>query len=228
MKAVILAGGMGTRLRPYTTVLPKPLVPVKDKPIMEIVINQLVKHGIKEIYITTGHLAELIVAYFGSGEKFGIDINYSREEKPLGTAGPLGMIKEELTDTFLMMNGDILTDLNYSEIIEFHKKSKATATIGITKRNVNIDYGVVEFTKEHQINKWIEKPTIDYHVSMGIYVLEPKVLDYIPEDTKYDLPQLVIDLIEKRELVKAFVYEGYWLDIGLVEDYQKAINNMWK
>ena len=228
MKAVILAGGMGTRLRPYTTVLPKPLVPVKDKPIMEIVINQLVKHGIKEIYITTGHLAELIVAYFGSGEKFGIDINYSREEKPLGTAGPLCMIKEELTDTFLMMNGDILTDLNYSEIIEFHKKSKATATIGITKRNVNIDYGVVEFTKEHQINKWIEKPTIDYHVSMGIYVLEPKVLDYIPEDTKYDLPQLVIDLIENKESVRAYIYDGYWLDIGRLEDYQKAMNNMEK
>jgi NDP-sugar pyrophosphorylase family protein len=225
MKAVILAGGMGTRLHPYTTVFPKPLVPIGKKPILEIVIEQLAKNGIKEIIMAVGHLAELIIAYFGSGEKYGVDIKYSREEKPLGTAGPLVVIKDELSETFLMMNGDILTDLQYSKLIEYHKKSGATATIGITKRNVDIDYGVVEFDGEQEIKKWTEKPTINYHVSMGIYVLEPKAIDYIPKDIKYDLPQLIIDLIKNNEKIKAYPYEGYWLDIGRVDDYQKAIND---
>lgn len=225
MKAVILAGGMGTRLRPYTTVFPKPLVPIGDKPILEIVIEQLANNGIKEIIMAVGHLAELIKAYFGSGEKFGVKIKYSREDKPLGTAGPLGVFREELNETFLLMNGDILTDLRYSEFIEFHKKSNVIATIGITKRNVDIDYGVLELNSEQNISKWIEKPTIDYLVSMGIYVLEPKAIEHIPKDTKYDLPQLVIDLVNSNEKVKGYMFDGYWLDIGRVEDYQKAINN---
>lgn len=228
MKAVILAGGMGTRLRPYTTVFPKPLVPIGKKPILEIVIEQIAKNGVKEIIMAVGHLAELIIAYFGNGEKYGVKIKYSREEKPLGTAGPLGVIRDELSETFLMMNGDILTDMKYSELIDFHKKSGATATIGVTKRKVDIDYGVVEFDEEKIINIWKEKPTINYHVSMGIYVLEPKAIDYIPKDTKYDLPQLIIDMIKNKERVKAYSYDGYWLDIGRVDDYQKAINDMGK
>jgi NDP-sugar pyrophosphorylase family protein len=222
MKAVILAGGKGTRLKPYTTVFPKPLMPLGDKPILEIVIGQLKSHGFDEVIITVGHLAELIMTFFGDGSKFGAKIKYSREDKPLGTVGGLGLIKKELNETFLMMNGDVLTTLNYSDLVNYHKRNGAIATIALNKRAVKIDFGVVELDGGNSIVRYTEKPKIDYLVSMGVYVFEPRVLEYIKPTEYLDFPDLIKKLISNGETVKGYVYEGYWLDIGRQDDYEKA------
>jgi len=222
MKAVILAGGKGTRLRPYTVAFPKPLMPVGDMPILEIIIRQLKLHNFDEIILAVGHLAELITTYFGDGSRFNLKIKYSREDKPLGTAGPLSLLKDELEDTFLVMNGDILTTLDYSKLIEFHKKSEAVATVALNRRDVYIDFGVVKTDDKSNIVEYIEKPILQYLVSMGIYVFEPRVLEYIPSNTRFDFPDLVRKLIDSGEIVKGYIYDGFWLDIGRPEDYEKA------
>ncbi|MFC2050557.1 NDP-sugar synthase [Chloroflexota bacterium] len=222
MKAVILAGGKGTRLKPYTTVFPKPLMPVGGRPILEIIISQLRSYGLRDIIITTGYLGELIMAFFGDGSQWGVDIKYSKEDKPLGTAGGLKLIEEELKDIFLMVNGDTLTTLNFSELINYHKTSGAIATIALKKREVYIDFGIVELDDNNAIKGYAEKPTIYHLVSMGVYVFEPRVVDYIKPDEKLDFPDLVKTLISEREKVNGFVFDGYWLDIGRPEDYEKA------
>jgi len=222
MKAVILAGGKGTRLKPYTTNFPKPLMPIGDKPILEIVINQLKNYGIKEIIIATGHLEELIRAFFQDGRKFGVNITYSKEEIPLGTAGPLNLIRSKLDKTFLLMNGDILSDLDFSKFILYHKKNNNIATIATSKRTVNIDFGVVETNKDKTFSKWKEKPLIDYLVSMGIYLFEPDILNYLPKSGFYNLPDFIIKLHKDKKKVSAYVHTGYWLDIGRPEDYEEA------
>src|SRR4030043_528854 len=222
MKAVILAGGKGTRLRPYTTVFPKPLMPIGDKPILEIIICQLKSCGLGDILITVGHLGELITNFFGDGSKLGVNIKYTREDQPLGTAGGLGLIKEELRDTFLMINGDTLTTLSFSDLISYHRRNGAVATIALKKRGVYIDFGIVELDSNSGIRGYIEKPTLEYLVSMGAYVFEPKVLDYIKVGEKLDFPDLIKMLISAGETVKGFVFDGYWLDIGRPDDYEKA------
>ena len=222
MKAVILAGGKGTRLKPYTTVFPKPLMPIGDKPILEIVVRQLKSHGFDEIIMAVGHLAELIMTFFDDGSKFGVEIDYSRENKPLGTAGGLGLIKNELNETFLMMNGDVLTTLDFSDLVNYHKRNGAIATIALNKRDVYIDFGVVEIDDNNSIVGYTEKPKIDYLVSMGVYVFDPKVLGYIRENEYLDFPNLIKKLVSNGETVKGYVYDGYWLDIGRPNDYEKA------
>lgn len=222
MKAVILAGGKGTRLKPYTTVFPKPLMPVGDKPILEIIIRQLKSHGLEDIIITVGHLGELIMNFFGDGSKLGVNIKYSKEDQPLGTAGGLGLIKEDLEETFLMVNGDTLTTLNFSDLITYHQENGAIATIALKKREVYIDFGIVELDSTNSIKGYIEKPTIDYLVSMGVYVFEPRVLEHIKVGEKLDFPNLIQILLSNGEQVKGFVFDGYWLDIGRPEDYEKA------
>lgn len=222
MKAVILAGGKGTRLKPYTTVFPKPLMPIGDKPILEIIISQLRSHGLTDITITIGYLGELIMSFFGDGSQWGVDIKYSKEDKPLGTAGGLKLIEAELKDTFLMVNGDTLTTLNFSELINYHKTNGAIATIALKKREVYIDFGIVELDSSNAIKGYTEKPTIYHLVSMGVYVFEPRVVDYIKPGEKLDFPDLVKTLISKHEKVNGFVFDGYWLDIGRPEDYEKA------
>ena len=222
MKAVILAGGKGTRLKPYTTVFPKPLMPIGDKPILEIVIGQLKSHGFNEITMAVGHLAELIMTFFNDGGKYGIKIKYSREDHPQGTAGPLALMKEELSETFLMMNGDVLTTLNYSDLVNQHKKNRAIATIALSKRDVYIDFGVVKLDDGDSIVGYTEKPKIDYLVSMGVYVFDPKVLEYIKPNEYLDFPDLIKKLISNGETVKGYVYDGYWLDIGRPDDYERA------
>jgi NDP-sugar pyrophosphorylase family protein len=214
MKAVILAGGKGTRLKPYTTVFPKPLMPLGDKPILEIIIRQLKSHGFDEVIITVGHLAELIMAFFNDGSKFSVEIDYSREDKPLGTAGGLGLIKKELNETFLMMNGDVLTTLDFSDLVNYHKRNGAIATIALKKRDVKIDFGVVELDVDNNIVGYSEKPEIEYLVSMGVYAFEPIVLEYIKPNEYLDFPDLIKKLISNGETVKGYVYDGYWLDIG--------------
>ena len=222
MKAVILAGGKGTRLKPYTTVFPKPLMPIGDNPVLEIVIRQLKSHGFGEVIITVGHLAELIMTFFRNGSKFGVEIDYSREDKPLGTAGGLGLIKQELNETFLMMNGDVLTTLDFSDLVSYHKGNGAIATIALNRRDVYIDFGVIELDDGNSILGYTEKPKIDYLVSMGVYVFDPKVLEYIRPNEYLDFPDLIKELISNGETVKGYIYDGYWLDIGRPDDYERA------
>ena len=223
MKAVILAGGKGTRLRPYTTNFPKPLMPIGDRPILEIVIKRLKEYNIEDIIITTGHLGELIKAFFSHGEKYGVNIKYSKEEKPLGTAGPLNLIKKELTETFLIMNGDILCDINFKKFLSFHKKNNNIATIALSKRKVNIDFGVVNISKKNKsfIN-WKEKPTIEYYVSTGIYILENTALKFLPEGGFFNIPDFIENINKENKKISGYIHEGYWLDIGRPDDYEKA------
>jgi NDP-sugar pyrophosphorylase family protein len=222
MKAVILAGGKGTRLKPYTTVFPKPLMPIGDKPILEIVVKQLKSHGFDEIIMAVGHLAELIMTFFNDGRKYGINIKYTREDKPLGTAGGLGLLKKELNETFLMMNGDVLTTLDFSDLVNYHKKNKAIATIALKKRAVKIDFGVPEVDEGNNIVGYTEKPEMEYLVSMGVYAFDPRILEYIRPNEYLDFPDLIKKLISNGETVKGYVYVGYWLDIGRPDDYERA------
>lgn len=221
MRAVILAGGKGTRLAPYTTVLPKPLMPIGDMPILEIVIRQLARHGFRDITLAVGHLAELLMAYCGNGEKFGIKIDYSREEEPLGTAGPIALVPD-LNEPFLVMNGDLLSTLDYSALWKYHKERGAIATLASYRREVKIDLGVIE-SEDGWVKDYIEKPTYHYAVSTGIYIFEPEVLQYIERGKKLDLPELVLRLMKQGKKVNVYNFDGYWLDIGRHDDYETAM-----
>jgi NDP-sugar pyrophosphorylase family protein len=222
MRAVILAGGKGTRLAPYTTVLPKPLMPIGEMPILEVVIRQLARHNFTELTLAVGYLAELLMAYCGDGSKFNVKLDYSREEEPLGTAGPLALISN-LKDTFLVMNGDLLTTINYASMLKYHRERGAIATVACYQRDVKIDLGVIEVSADNWLSKYIEKPTYHYEVSMGIYIFEPAILQYIIPNQRLDLPDLAIKLQNVGERVNVFKFEGYWLDIGRQDDYEKAI-----
>lgn len=221
MKAVVLAGGKGTRLAPYTKILPKPLMPIGDMPILEVLLRQMKHAGIEEVIMTVGHLAELIHTFFRDGRQWGLNISYSLENAPLGTAGPISLINN-LNETFLVTNGDVLTTLNMAELIAFHRAQQATATIAVHRRHVRIDLGVVLLDGGHRIHGYIEKPTYEYVVSMGIYVFEPRVLDFIPYGQYLDFPDLVLKLIAAGENVVAFPFDGYWKDLGRPDDYEQA------
>jgi NDP-mannose synthase len=221
VKAVILAGGLGTRLAPYTTVLPKPLMPVGDRPILDIVVRQLRHYGFDELHFAVGHLAELLMAYFGDGSRHGVRIRYSREEKPLGTAGPLGLV-EGLDEPFLVMNGDILTTLDFAAMMAEHRRLRSVATVGAFRRSVKIDLGVIRFDEDRRLVEYIEKPTHHYWVSGGVYVFDPQVRELVRPGERLDLPDLVRALGAQGDLVRCHVHEGYWLDIGRLEDQQRA------
>lgn len=221
MKAIILAGGKGTRLAPYTKVLPKPLMPIGEMPILEIILRQLKSVGIQDITIAVGHLSGLLQAFFQDGKRLGVNIAYSIEETPLGTAGPLALIKG-LDETFLVTNGDVLTTLDLRELIHFHKEQNAATTIATHHRKVKIDYGVLEWTNGMHISGYSEKPSIDYWVSMGIYIFEPRVLTYIPRGEYLDFPDLVKALIAAGESVVGYQFDDYWQDLGRPDDYEAA------
>ena len=222
MKAVILAGGKGTRLKPYTTVLPKPLVPVGEKAILEILISRLKKAGVTEIYICLNHFAEIIMAYFGNGDKYGIKINYSLEDKPLSTIAPIKLI-DGLPDNFLVMNGDLLTDLDFADLYKNHLNSNALLTVSTYKRNVKVDFGVIDIdTNLNQAIGFREKPEYNFQVSMGVNVLSKKVLDLVPDNQAFGFDNLMYTLLEKKERINTYQYDGYWLDIGRPDDYEKA------
>jgi len=222
MRAIILAGGKGARLAPYTTVLPKPLMPIGEMPILEIVIRQLARHGFDDLTLAVGYLAELLMAYCGDGSKFNVKLNYSREEQPLGTAGPISLIPD-LEKTFLVMNGDLLTTLDYTDMLTCHRKRGAPATIACYQRDVKIDLGVIEVDEDNWVANYIEKPTYHYSVSMGVYLFEPEVLRYIPRNQRLDLPELITKLMREGQKVNVYHFEGYWLDIGRHDDYERAI-----
>lgn len=221
-RAIILAGGRGTRLKPYTTVIPKPLVPIGDKAILEILIEKLKKNGIMNLTLCVNHLAEIIIAYFGNGKKYKIKINYSIEDKPLSTVAPLKLIKD-LPANFFVMNGDLLTDLNFNDLYEYHTKKRSLLTIATYKRKVKIDFGVIKFDKKtHQAVDFFEKPEYKFDVSMGVYVFNKKVLDFVPNNKPFGFDDLMLTLLKNNQKVNIYPYDGYWLDIGRPDDYEKA------
>jgi len=225
-RAVILAGGKGSRLGPYTTVLPKPLLPIGDHAILDVVVQQLRDFGFTDLTLAVGYLSHLVRAVMGDGSKHGVRIGYHEEEEPLGTVGPLATI-EGLEETFLVMNGDVLTALDYAEFLDIHREAGNVLTIASHRRVVHTDYGVVHLDSEagrtRMVKDFEEKPEIPYVVSMGVYALEPRVLEFIPAGEYLDLPQLVHKLLAAGLPVGSYLYDGYWLDIGRHEDYEQAI-----
>ncbi len=222
MKAIILAGGKGTRLTPYTTVFPKPLMPIDGMPVLEVIVKQLAHFEIKELILTVSPQSEpLLSAFFGNGSQYGVDIRYSKEMRPLGTAGPLSLI-HSLPETFLVMNGDILTTLHYQKLIQYHRKHKGVVTIAMNQKRIPLELGVMEFNRDHRLTRYIEKPTPSYSVSMGIYVFERKVLKWISPKQYLDFPELIQKLIQQKEKVFCYPSRDFWLDIGSHEDYEEA------
>ena len=221
-RAVILAGGKGTRLRPYTIVLPKPLMPIGEYPILELVIRQLVSHGFDHITIAVNHQAELIKAFFGDGSKWKVKIDYSLEHRPLGTMAPLKLIKD-LPSNFLVMNGDILTDLDYSAFYSKHLENETLFSISSHKRDSKIDYGVLETNSEGVLTGFIEKPISSYEVSMGIYLVNKDALSFIPDNQPFGFDDLMLKLLSNSKTVMVNSFNGYWLDIGRPDDYMQAI-----
>ncbi|MEH2946856.1 sugar phosphate nucleotidyltransferase [Lachnospiraceae bacterium 56-18] len=218
--AVILAGGKGTRLRPYTVAIPKPLVPVAGKPILEIIIIQLAKQGFKRLIITVNHQADIIMAYFGDGRKWGIKIEYSLEDTPLGTMGPIKLV-QDLPDYFLVMNGDVLSDIGYADFLERHIKSEKIFSIASFRRTQKNDYGILD-VKDNILIGFREKPEVQFVVSMGIYAVSKKATEYIPADQYFGFDMLMNSFLEKKMEVAIYEHVGYWMDIGRPEDYTKA------
>jgi NDP-sugar pyrophosphorylase family protein len=221
MQALILAGGEGARLKPFTNVIPKPLVPIGDLPILEVVLRQLKHHGADRIVLAVNRLARLIEAFFGDGSRLGLDICYSLEDKPLGTAGPIRLV-EKLDEDFIVMNGDLLTTIDYSDFFRHHNASHATATIATFQKEIKIDLGVLETKNEHFTN-YIEKPTYHFTVSMGIYVLNRRVIPFIEEGRRFDMPDLVLALHKAGEKIVCYSGDYDWLDIGRMDDYERAV-----
>jgi NDP-mannose synthase len=221
MMAIILAGGKGTRLKPFTVTIPKPLLPLGDAPILEVVLQQLASAGFDRVVITLGHMAHLFYAVIGDGSRWNIHIDYCLEEEALGTAGPLRLINN-LDENFLVMNGDLLTTLDYCDLFKAHVSSSAWGTIALHRREVHIDYGVIHADDNGLLKEYIEKPTIPYSVSMGINVLNKRCIDYIPDTGKFDMPQLMMAMRQAGKNVVCHETGCYWQDIGRFDDYKQA------
>lgn len=225
MRAIILAGGKGTRLRPYTTLIPKPLVPIGGKySILEVVLMQLAEAGFQRVTLAVNHLANLIQAYFGNGEKWGLEIDYSLEDKPLNTIGPLTLISD-LPDNFLVMNGDILCDLDYRKFFETHVETDADVSVSSFRRDVKIDFGVLEYDKHNRLTSFREKPEYRFDVSMGIYCINKRVIDNLTKGSSYGFDELMIDGISRGDQISIQPFTGFWLDIGRPDDYAYADEN---
>ena len=222
MKAVILAGGKGTRLHPYTLILPKPLIPIGNRAILEILIGRLKKFGFREVIICVGYLGNLIKVLVGDGNKWGVSVSYSEENKPLGTIGPLTLIDGEQTETFLVCNGDTLTDLNLHDLLEFHENKGGIATIAGIKREIRLDLGTFELDGDDRIGSFAEKPKKEYFASMGIYLFEPEIYNYIPRGMPFGFDDLMYKLISEDIPVYSYIHDGYWFDIGIEDDCHRA------
>lgn len=222
MRAIILAGGEGTRLRPYTYSLPKPLMPIGDEmPILEIILKQLKKKGFNHITLAVNYMAKIFQAFFGDGDEWNLKIDYSFEKKPLGTVGPLTLI-EDLPNNFLIMNGDLLTDLDYKIFYNWHVKNEHDISVATFNRATQNDSGVLKFDDNKKIISFIEKPTIYNYISMGIYILNRKVIENLPKNEYYGFDDLITNGIKENLLIKAYVHDSYWLDIGSKYDYENA------
>jgi len=222
LHAVILAGGKGTRLRPYTTTIPKPLVPIGDEAaILEIVLRQLAHDGFRRVTIAIGHLGELIRAFVGDGAQWGLDIDYATEDKPLSTMGPVVAILDRLPERFIVLNGDILTDLRYSDLMAAHETSPAPMTIATYRRQVEVDFGVLTVDAGRVVG-FSEKPKLDYQVSMGVYAISRSTLASYPRGESLGFDRLVLDLLAAGRPPASYQFDGFWLDIGRPEDYDRA------
>lgn len=221
MKAVIQAGGKGTRLAPYTLVLPKPMMPVGDQPVIEILLKWLRRNSTTEVYITTGHLAHLLKAFCQDGSQWDMDINYCQEPEPLGTVGSLQLIKDNLTEPFLMLNGDLITDLDLMAFRKSHNSSGAPLTIATTMKSVDVDLGVLD-TQDGRVIGFREKPSMSMEVSMGLYIMNPEILQYIPIGVPFGFDNLMYALLDKDIPVNTYRHEGKWMDIGRVDDFTRA------
>jgi NDP-mannose synthase len=222
MKAIVLAGGKGTRLRPYTALIPKPLMPIGELTIVEILLRQLAFYGVHEAVICTGHQAALIEAMLGDGSRYGLRLLYHREEQPLGTVGPVRALAQELQERFLVMNGDILCDLDFAAFAREAEQSRAPLTVATFERATKIDFGVLDLDASGTVTGFREKPTYTFHVSMGIYAMSRDVLAYIPADQPFGFDQLMIALLAGGVPVKTFPFRGSWLDIGRSDDFAEA------
>jgi NDP-sugar pyrophosphorylase family protein len=216
-----MAGGKGTRLAPYTTVLPKPLMPIEDKPILEVVLRQLRQFGFRRVTISVGHLAELIMAFFGNGQRWGLAIDYAIEDTPQGTVGALRHMQLP-EEPFLVMNGDILTDLDYGALYRDHLAADALLTIAGCRKHVDISLGVLEYGRDRTLTGFREKPRMNFDVSMGVYVMSPEICSLFPPAGAYGFDHLVRDLMDAERPPRIFPFEGLWLDIGRKEDYEGA------
>ena len=222
MHVVIMAGGKGTRLRPYTTALPKPLVPIGDRyAILEIVLHQLASYGFTDATLAINHMGSLIRAFVGDGSRFGLRVDYVEEHVPLSTIGPLFGMRDRLPEHYLVMNGDVLTDLNYADLLHTHACSGAPLTVATFHRTVKVDFGVLS-VEEGRIVRFSEKPTLDYQVSMGVYGLSARTIASYPDGLAFGFDQLMLDLLDRGELPASYHFNGYWLDIGRPEDYDEA------
>lgn len=225
MQALILAGGKGSRLLPYTKIIPKPLMPIGEMPILEIILRQLKNSGFDNVILAVNYLSQMFELFFQNGEKIGMTIDYSYESKPLGTAGPIANAFNLLEDDFLVMNGDILTSLDFKVFFEEHLQSKAAASIATSKRNIEIDFGVIHSNKENSLIKYEEKPNLEYMVSMGINVLKKdKISKYLNKDVYLDIPDLMkMILQDEPSSIKCLPQECEWLDMGRIDDYSLAL-----
>ena len=219
---VLMAGGLGTRLRPLTHKHPKPLLDVGEKPILETIIKNFAKYGFSQIYLSVNYKAEMIKAYFGDGSRLGVDIRYLEEKKRLGTAGALSLLDQKDIDIpFFVMNGDLLTTVDFQKMLDYHYEQDSSATVGVREYDFQVPYGVIKAQKGY-VQSIQEKPVHRFFVNAGIYLLNPDLLQYIPRDTFYDMPTLISALIDKQQSVSSFPIHEYWLDIGRIEEYNKA------
>jgi len=220
-RVVILAGGRGKRLAPYTFVIPKPIVPIGTTPILEVVLRQLANHGFSDVTIALGHMSEIIRAVAGDGSRFGVNISYSQESKPLGTIGPLTLIPD-LSENFIVMNADLLTDLDFGALWRYHLQHGAIATVATFEKMTKLELGVLRTDGDGAIVSFEEKPTLRHRVSMGIYVFKRAVLELVPPDVSFGFDTLMAALLARGETVRSYSFEGRWLDIGVPEDYDRA------
>ena len=218
----LLAGGRGTRLRPLTTVFPKPLVPLGEKPVLEILLRQLAAQRFRNVVLSTGYMSELLMAVVGDGSKYGVDVSYCHEESPLGTAGPLALLRDRLTDPFMVMNGDLLTTLSFSRLLAQHRAEAADVTIAVYRREVKIDFGLIDSDGSGRFTGYREKPTYEFEVSMGVYAMSRSVLPHVPDGQRLDMPDLVLRVHAAGGRVACYREDCYWLDIGRMDDYAKA------
>jgi len=223
LKAVILAGGLGTRLRPFTQIIPKPLLPLGEKAILEIQIERLKKFGFSEIYLATNYKAEYIKNFLGDGSRYGVNIHLSKEEEPLGTAGPIKLIEKELDTPFLVMNGDILSMINFKDFYNFSISTKAPLTVTVKKIITPYSFGNIHF-KGDFVNKVEEKPDIVNFALAGIYCMTPEIFEYIPSNKYFGMDSLINTLLKMKKPVAKYEILKYWLDIGRIDDYEKAQN----
>lgn len=225
LTAVILAGGQGTRLRPFTASLPKPLVPLGERSAIEILLTRLRRCGVRDVHIAVNHLAHLIMAVLGDGARFDLNLRYSIEELPLSTVGPLTLI-DALPDHFLVCNGDVITDLDFRAIYDQHLASGSLLTVGTVERQDAIDYGVLETDSAGRVMTFQEKPAVSYLVSMGVYVFSRKVLEIVPRGKRFGFDDLMRTMLAQALPINTFPFSGYWLDIGRPADYEQALADL--